>query len=136
MKESKEFTSIGSSCLWGFANAIASEHPEYWGGIVDLPQTLNERTVEHLLQAMTQNNGEDRIKIEPAGLLVPRLQPTEIDSSNRLKLDPKGAYIITGGLGSLGLQTARFLVEKGAKRLILVGRSQPEKATEANRQAN
>jgi 8-amino-7-oxononanoate synthase len=36
-----------------------------------------------------------------------------------------GSYLITGGLGALGLQMARWLVEQGAKHLILVGRSNP-----------
>ncbi len=42
------------------------------------------------------------------------------------------AYLITGGLGGLGLQTARRLVERGAKTLILLGRHAPsEKAQTA-----
>jgi myxalamid-type polyketide synthase MxaB len=35
-----------------------------------------------------------------------------------------GSYLITGGLGALGLQVARWLVENGAKYLILLGRNQ------------
>lgn len=34
-------------------------------------------------------------------------------------------YLITGGLGQFGLATARWLVERGARRLVLVGRSAP-----------
>ncbi|MFG2221116.1 SDR family NAD(P)-dependent oxidoreductase [Streptomyces sp. NPDC048685] len=36
-----------------------------------------------------------------------------------------GAYIITGGLGGLGLATARWLAEHGAGRIILNGRRPP-----------
>ena len=39
-------------------------------------------------------------------------------------------YLITGGLGGLGLVTARWLVEQGAKHLILSGRSQPQVAVQ------
>ena len=40
-------------------------------------------------------------------------------------------YLITGGLGALGLRTARHLVEQGARRLVLLGRSGPsERAAE------
>ncbi|MCV3213046.1 SDR family NAD(P)-dependent oxidoreductase [Plectonema radiosum NIES-515] len=35
-----------------------------------------------------------------------------------------GTYLVTGGLGGLGLLVARFLVERGAKHLVLVGRSE------------
>ncbi|GGO42874.1 polyketide synthase [Streptomyces daqingensis] len=38
---------------------------------------------------------------------------------------PSGTYLITGGLGALGLTTARYLVEQGARHLVLVGRSAP-----------
>ncbi|MFF5665412.1 SDR family NAD(P)-dependent oxidoreductase [Streptomyces griseofuscus] len=36
-----------------------------------------------------------------------------------------GAYIVTGGLGGLGLATARWLAERGAGRIILNGRRPP-----------
>ncbi len=31
-------------------------------------------------------------------------------------------YLVTGGLGGLGLEVARWLVERGARALVLVGR--------------
>jgi acyl transferase domain-containing protein/NADPH:quinone reductase-like Zn-dependent oxidoreductase/acyl carrier protein len=34
-----------------------------------------------------------------------------------------GTYLITGGLGGFGLTTARWLVEQGARHLVLLGRS-------------
>ncbi|HUU58402.1 MAG TPA: SDR family NAD(P)-dependent oxidoreductase, partial [Phycisphaerae bacterium] len=38
---------------------------------------------------------------------------------------PDATYIVTGGTGALGLQVARLLVERGARNLLLVGRSTP-----------
>ena len=40
-----------------------------------------------------------------------------------LELDPQASYLITGGLGGFGLATARWLADKGARNLVLVGRS-------------
>jgi NADPH:quinone reductase-like Zn-dependent oxidoreductase/acyl carrier protein len=40
-----------------------------------------------------------------------------------LRLRDDGSYIVTGGLGGLGLATARWLVEHGARHLVLMGRS-------------
>jgi acyl transferase domain-containing protein/acyl carrier protein len=37
----------------------------------------------------------------------------------------EGTYLITGGLGALGLQVARSLVTRGARHLVLVSRSAP-----------
>jgi acyl transferase domain-containing protein/protein-L-isoaspartate O-methyltransferase len=38
------------------------------------------------------------------------------------------SYLITGGLGGVGLSVARWLVERGARHLVLVGRSAPSDA--------
>ena len=46
---------------------------------------------------------------------------------------PDGIYLITGGLGGFGLATARWLVEQGARHLVLVGRRGA--ATPESRQA-
>lgn len=50
-------------------------------------------------------------------------------------LRPDGTYLITGGLGGLGLLVARWLVEHGARNLALIGRSAPtEEAAERLRE--
>jgi acyl transferase domain-containing protein len=43
-----------------------------------------------------------------------------------LNLDPDGTYLITGGLRGLGLMMAHRLVERGARHLVLTGRSRPD----------
>jgi NADPH:quinone reductase-like Zn-dependent oxidoreductase/acyl carrier protein len=43
-------------------------------------------------------------------------------ADDRLKLNSDGTYLITGGLGALGLGVARWLAERGARNLVLVGR--------------
>ncbi|QKW05279.1 SDR family NAD(P)-dependent oxidoreductase [Streptomyces sp. NA04227] len=40
------------------------------------------------------------------------------------------SYLITGGLGALGLDTARHLVDQGARHLVLLGRSAPSAEAE------
>ncbi|WP_194819700.1 type I polyketide synthase [Nocardia sp. XZ_19_385] len=46
-----------------------------------------------------------------------RPQPTEV------AIDPDGRYLITGGYGAFGLATGRWLIGRGARHLVLVGRS-------------
>ena len=45
-----------------------------------------------------------------------------------MKIDPTGSYLITGGLGGLGLKVAEWLVKQGAKHLVLVSRRIPKKS--------
>src|SRR5690606_19396600 len=40
-----------------------------------------------------------------------------------LEIDPAGTYLLTGGFGGFGMATGNWLVAKGARRLVLVGRS-------------
>ncbi|MGB5633023.1 MAG: SDR family NAD(P)-dependent oxidoreductase, partial [Waterburya sp.] len=117
---------VASSCLWGLAQAIAIEHPDYWGGIVDLAIKPEQNEVESLLKVITHPSREDRVVIREDKLYVPRLYRTDISTSETLALNPDGSYLITGGLGSLGLQVAQWLASQGAKNLILVGRSKPK----------
>ncbi|GHE42581.1 phthiocerol/phenolphthiocerol synthesis polyketide synthase type I PpsD [Streptosporangium violaceochromogenes] len=58
-----------------------------------------------------------RVRPGPATLPPPKRQTTLIR--------PGGSYLITGGLGGLGLLTARRLSERGARHLVLVGRGGP-----------
>ncbi len=48
-----------------------------------------------------------------------------------LALSDRATYLITGGLGGLGLHVARLLVDHGVRRLALVGRSQPNEVARA-----
>jgi acyl transferase domain-containing protein/NADPH:quinone reductase-like Zn-dependent oxidoreductase/acyl carrier protein len=50
-----------------------------------------------------------------------------------LSIDPNRTHLITGGLGGFGLATARWLIERGARHLVLVGRSGA--STESTRSA-
>lgn len=44
---------------------------------------------------------------------------------------PNATYVITGGLGGLGLTMARYLIEKGARHLVLMSRRVPSQAVQA-----
>jgi myxalamid-type polyketide synthase MxaB len=52
-----------------------------------------------------------------------------LPASNQV-VKTNGSYLITGGMGALGLQVANWLAEEGAKHLILLGRSQPTRSVQ------
>ncbi|MGV9970169.1 SDR family NAD(P)-dependent oxidoreductase [Nocardia beijingensis] len=43
---------------------------------------------------------------------------------------PDGTYLVTGGFGGLGAEAARWLADRGARHLVLVGRRAPDTAGE------
>jgi len=52
-----------------------------------------------------------------------RTQPTPA-----MQLAADGCYLVTGGLGGFGLRTAQWLIDKGARHLVLLGRRGPASA--------
>ena len=50
-------------------------------------------------------------------------EPQKPTKEQSLCLSADGTYLVTGGLGGFGLETARWLVDKGARHLVLVSRS-------------
>jgi NADPH:quinone reductase-like Zn-dependent oxidoreductase/acyl carrier protein len=46
-------------------------------------------------------------------------------SETPVTVRPDGTYLITGGLGSLGLLVAQWLIQQGARNLVLMGRGNP-----------
>ncbi len=45
--------------------------------------------------------------------------------NNDRKINGDSTYIITGGLGGVGLVTTEYLIERGAKHIVLLGRKHP-----------
>ncbi|MCS4062637.1 type I polyketide synthase [Pseudomonas putida] len=52
-----------------------------------------------------------------------RAQPVRV-----LQLAADASYLVTGGLGGFGLRTAQWLIDKGARHLVLLGRRGPASA--------
>ncbi len=51
--------------------------------------------------------------------------PMDEKLSEMPSIVPYGSYLITGGLGALGIQMAQWLIDQGAQQLILTGRRPP-----------
>ncbi len=124
-------TSVAQSAVWGLGRVIALEHPDLWGGLIDLPKGTPAE-VAALLQAEIQApDREDHLAFHNGQRYVARLVPSASPSSNGSQqsatttIKPQATYLITGGLGALGLQVARWLVEQGARHLVLTGRQAP-----------
>ncbi|MEM9447023.1 MAG: type I polyketide synthase [Cyanobacteria bacterium P01_E01_bin.6] len=137
--------------LWGLGRVIALEHPEQWGGLIDVPAIVEDSTVAAIAAEISQVNPDDQIAIRAGKRYVPRLMPWQISQSaqqpsvqqpevtttqaelSRYQAD--ATYLITGAFGGLGLQLAQWLVEQGVQHLALMGRRVPsQSATEVLKQ--
>ncbi|MFZ0881214.1 MAG: beta-ketoacyl reductase, partial [Candidatus Acidiferrales bacterium] len=65
---------------------------------------------------------EDQIAWRGDSRRVARLVPGAISKGQPIVIRADGAYLVTGGLGGLGLMLAHWLVAEGARHIILIGR--------------
>lgn len=114
----------GQAQLWGLGRVIALEYPNLWGGLIDLPIQVAAGMAEPLIAEVADNGAEDQIAFGADGLrYVARLERAHYAASTPFEWRADGSYLITGGLRGLGLWLAQWLVEQGAKNLVLTGRS-------------
>ncbi|MEU8774109.1 type I polyketide synthase [Streptomyces sp. NPDC048606] len=115
--------------LWGLGRVAGAEHPQRWGGLVDLPEHLDTRALDLLTALLADPDGEDELAVRATGTLARRLvraEPnTKAPTGEHPLAHPHGTILITGGTGTLGAHVARRLAHSGATRLVLAGRSGP-----------
>ena len=114
------------SSVWGFARVIMAEHPEWSCRLVDLDEGAD--AVERLFGEILQPDGENQVAWRGGQRLAARLERLALAAGPAVPVRAGGAYLVTGGLGALGLLTADWLVRRGARRLVLVGRAAPSPA--------
>ncbi|HEX7842494.1 MAG TPA: SDR family NAD(P)-dependent oxidoreductase, partial [Kofleriaceae bacterium] len=128
-------TVLAQAPLWGLGRTIPLEHPALWGALVDLdPGATAEDSALQLAGEIVHGDREDQIAYRGGTRHVARLAASALAKDPaqpvRIALSPGAAYLVTGGLGGLGLAVAQRLVERGARQLVLLGRSGlPDRAT-------
>lgn len=117
------------SALWGFGRAAALELPQLWGGLADLSEGTTGEWSALLNRIPTASESavkEDQVALRGHEVYVPRLvRPVDLPSGKPLELRADATYLVTGGLGSIGLEIAGYLAAHGAKQLVLTSRRQP-----------
>ncbi|KAI0904965.1 6-methylsalicylic acid synthase [Ustulina deusta] len=119
----KTATGLAHGPLHGLARIIGSEHPEIWGGLIDA-----DTDATFPLTAIKYVQGQDVLRMVDGLPRRPVMRPFTREyrhkpgSTKTILPSPEGTYLITGGLGDLGLATCEFLIKKGARRIVLASR--------------
>lgn len=123
-----EGTQLGQSPLWGLSRIAATEHPQLWGGVLDLPEGQPGLPVA----ALTSLVGHGVVVVRDGVAYTARLADAPCPAEAPLRCSPGGTYLITGGTGALGRRLAHRLADLGARRLVLISRSgMPDRAGES-----
>ncbi|MGW5724147.1 type I polyketide synthase [Amycolatopsis sp. NPDC003865] len=115
----------GQATTWGLGRVLALEHPDRWGGLVDLPETLDERAATRLCAVLTGIGDEDQLAVRDSGVYQRRLRRAPVEGTAP-EWRTSGTALITGGTGGLGAHVARWLAGRGAEHLVLTSRRGPD----------
>nr|QEO74260.1 Beta-ketoacyl synthase [uncultured bacterium] len=109
--------------IWGLARVALLEHPELNCRIIDLEAGV-EPIPDALVCELAATDREEQIAYRAGRRYGLRLREVpDSDPAPTPQVDGESSYLITGGLGALGLHVAEWLVTRGARHLTLMGRS-------------
>jgi phthiocerol/phenolphthiocerol synthesis type-I polyketide synthase D len=108
----------------GLIRVLASEHPDLRAALIDLDKA--DDVVARFTTELRSSGSDDVIAWRGQRRYVQRLSRATLGARRG---DPvvrrDGSYILTGGLGGVGTVVARWLVDSGAGRVVLNGRTDP-----------
>ena len=119
--------------LWGLGRAAALELPRRWGGLVDLPEVVDDDVAAALARALTGAGDEDQLIVRSGDVFGRRLERAPSTGENAGEWRFRGTVLITGGTGGLGGHVARWAVTNGAEHVVLTSRRGPDAPGAAER---
>ncbi|HEX2916147.1 MAG TPA: SDR family NAD(P)-dependent oxidoreductase [Chloroflexia bacterium] len=135
LDEVPQQSNLAQAPLWGLAGVVLNEHPELRCSRVDLSSDPTPAEILGLLDLLAREEFGEQWALRGEVSYVQRLVRSFISLPTPGQLavpgliapvcQPDATYLVTGGLGGLGLAVAEWLVEQGARHLLLLGRSRP-----------
>jgi acyl transferase domain-containing protein len=126
--DESESVSPQISQYWGLGRVISAEYPGLRCRLIDVDDV--DASLSSLVDYMLNDSHENQIALRAGKPYVPRLVPTKAAPvQGEFSVDPEGCYLITGGLGMLGRQAAKWLARRGARDVIVVSRREPTEST-------
>lgn len=113
---------LAASPLWGLGKSIALEHPELHCLCIDL-QAHGGTDDARVIFDELRRPAEDQVASRGNDRYVARIiRDGGAAPQGEFECRSDASYLITGGLGDLGLHAAEWLVNHGARNLMLVSR--------------
>ena len=148
LKEGGRFVEIGKRGIWS-AEEMRASRPDVEYHVLALDGLLEEEPgrVGRVLRAVMERMGGEELRPLPrsvwgmgeaaaameylrSGRSVGKLA-LRVPVMSRGGLRADGTYLVTGGLGGVGLEVAGWLAEQGARSVVLNGRREPDEQAKA-----
>jgi phthiocerol/phenolphthiocerol synthesis type-I polyketide synthase B len=109
--------------LWGLGRSIALEHPEIWGALIDLDESVPAvLAAPALLAQAAASDGDDQVVYRGAVRHVPRLAPLTPPPAAAVTLGAHSSHLVIGATGKIGPQLIEQLAALGAHTIVAVAR--------------
>jgi phthiocerol/phenolphthiocerol synthesis type-I polyketide synthase B len=110
--------------LWGLGRTLALEHPEIWGAVVDVDESVSAQDTAHLLLAEAHSgDGEDQIVYRDGARHVPRLRRVQPPAATPVGLARDDCHLVIGATGNIGPALIKQLADMGAASIVAVSRN-------------
>jgi myxalamid-type polyketide synthase MxaE and MxaD len=118
---SADLSNPSASAIWGLARTAMQEHPDLPCSLLDAPQ---RELVDALMAEIAALAPENQVAFRQGRRHVPHLVPlpAALEPPRRNPGRLEGTVLITGGLGGLGFEAAKFFAQQGTAHLLLIGR--------------
>jgi acyl transferase domain-containing protein/SAM-dependent methyltransferase/acyl carrier protein len=118
-------SALDQSPMWGLGRTFAVEHPELWGGLIDIAE-VSTQSVATAVDQLLSPAGEDQLAVVAERVLAGRLM--RCAKSIEVKPDrpifhADASYLVTGGFGGMGRKVLDWMADQGARHIAVIGRS-------------
>ncbi|MDZ4265004.1 MAG: type I polyketide synthase, partial [Mycobacterium sp.] len=112
--------------LWGQGRTLALEHPEFWGGLIDVDEMVPAELLTRYLHAEAATGAgtdrDDQVVYRGGLRRVPRLEPQPLPAVPLTRLETGTSHLVVGATGNVGPYLIRQLADMGASTIVAVSR--------------
>ena len=109
--------------LWGLGRTLALEHPEFWGRVIDIDESVPDGLAAATWWTRPAGDAEDQVVYRAGQRRVPRLQQGYPPSTAPAELSKDSSYLVIGATGNIGPHLIQQLADSGAGTVVAVSRN-------------
>ena len=119
--------------LIGMIGTISQELPWLRVRHVDLETQAQETGAEHVVREMGLMHNRQEVAYRNGQRWTAGLEAVDLTQSpaTEMPIKENGSYVVTGGLGGIGIELCKYLLEQYNARLLILGRSAKSTKREA-----